>query len=192
VWARASALPSPFPFQIAVILAWFCVVRRLCPERPEEGGFRVREESLQESIALFPKCVWFLFHSLNGEDFPHNRIFGVVIGFEHLFAHGFREGCFPVLPFGLPDSTEVGIPFFLPDLFRLLRSLFFVPSMEPACFLPKLCEIIAPPQFRPFYYICIYIYIYICVCVCVLRLVEPKARPPRGIGRPAACLTYLY
>jgi hypothetical protein len=30
------------------------------------------------------------------------------------------------------------------------------------------------------------------VCVCILRPDEPKARLPRGIGRPAACLFYLY
>jgi hypothetical protein len=32
----------------------------------------------------------------------------------------------------------------------------------------------------------------VCVCVCILRPVEPKARLPKGIGRPAACLFYLY
>jgi hypothetical protein len=32
----------------------------------------------------------------------------------------------------------------------------------------------------------------VCVCVCILHPVEPKARLPKGIGRPAACLFYLY
>jgi hypothetical protein len=33
---------------------------------------------------------------------------------------------------------------------------------------------------------------YMCVCVVfLLRPVEPKARLPKGIGRPAACLAYL-
>jgi hypothetical protein len=33
---------------------------------------------------------------------------------------------------------------------------------------------------------------FLCMCVFILRPVDPKARLPKGIGRPAACLAYLY